>query len=113
MDLVPTLLRNVEAFDGLDLTEHITSGRPVATRTSFWAYKDQLAARREQWKLLIKPNEGLGLPTLPGGPMLFDVVNDPSEKNDVASSQPAIVQRLTEELAAWQARGHNARKAVR
>jgi hypothetical protein len=45
--------------------------------------------------------------------MLFDVVKDPSEKNDVASSQPAIVQRLTEELAAWQARGHTARKAVR
>jgi arylsulfatase A-like enzyme len=113
MDLVPTLLQSAEAFDGVDLTEHITSGKPLATRTSFWAYKDQLAARREQWKLLIKPNEGLGLPTLPGGPMLFDVVKDPSEKNDVASSQPAIVQRLTEEIAAWQARGHTARKAVR
>jgi arylsulfatase A-like enzyme len=112
MDLAPTLLRSAEGFDGVDLTEHITTGKPVGLRTSFWAYKDQLAARREQWKLVIRPNEGLGLPTLPGGPMLFDVVNDPSEKNDVAPSQPAIVQRLTEEIAAWQRRGHTAPNAV-
>lgn len=104
MDLAPTLLRASD-FDGTDLMEHLTKRTPVPERTVFWEYRTQMCARREQWKLVVDPMEGLGKPTIPGT-MLFDVVADPSEKNNVASSQPAIVQRLTEELKAWKARGY-------
>jgi arylsulfatase A-like enzyme len=104
MDLAPTLLRAAD-FDGVDLTEHLTSRKALPERTVFWEYQRQMCARREQWKLVVDATEGLGKPRIPGT-MLFDVVADPSEKNNVAASQPAIVQRLTEELKAWKARGY-------
>lgn len=104
MDLAPTLLR-ATGFDGTDLMDHLMNRKPVAERTVFWEYKTQMCARREQWKLLIDPMEGLGKPTITGT-MLFDLKTDPAEKNDVAASHSEIVQRLTEELKAWKARGY-------
>jgi hypothetical protein len=41
--------------------------------------------------------------------MLFDVIADPSEKNNLAAAQPVIVQKLTEQAAAWKARGYKSR----
>ena len=105
MDIAPTLLRANTGFDGIDLMDHLMTKKSLPERTVFWEYKAQTCARREQWKLVVDPNEGLGKPTIPGV-MLFDIVADPSEKNNVAASQPAIVQRLTEELKAWKARGY-------
>jgi len=37
------------------------------------------------------------LPTL----KLFDLVNDPSEKTDVAAQHPEVVARMTRDLKAW------------
>ena len=39
------------------------------------------------------------LPTL----KLFDLVNDPSEKTDVAAQHPEVVARMTRELKTWRA----------
>jgi hypothetical protein len=33
--------------------------------------------------------------------LLFNVANDPEEKNDIAASQPAIVKELANRLNAW------------
>lgn len=113
MDILPTVLRSagsksIDAYDGTDLTAHLTAKAPLADRTVFWEYKAQTCARQGRWKLLIDPNEGLGKETLKGT-MLFDISADPSEKNDVAASQPVIVQKLTEEANAWKARGYKRR----
>jgi arylsulfatase A-like enzyme len=113
MDILPTILRNagsasIDAYDGVDLTAHLTSKSPLADRTVFWEYKAQTCARQGKWKLLIDPNEGLGKETLKGT-MLFDIGADPSEKNNVAAAQPVIVQKLTEEANAWKARGYKRR----
>ena len=50
MDIVPTVLRNagaasIDAFDGIDLTAHLTS-KPPSDRTVFWEYKAQTARVR-------------------------------------------------------------------
>lgn len=113
MDILPTVLRNagassIDAFDGVDLTAHLSSKAALADRTVFWEYKAQTCARQGNWKLLIDPNEGLGKETIKGT-MLFDIAADPSEKNNVASAQRVIVQKLTEQAAAWKARGYKAR----
>ena len=114
MDLLPTVMRTagtakIESFDGTDLGGHLTAKKPLEERTLFWEYKEQACARRGNWKLLLNPNEGLGFPTLPGS-MLFDLSADPSEKNNLAASNPQMVQTLSEELKAWQNRGHKTRR---
>lgn len=37
------------------------------------------------------------------GYMLFDLINDPSEKNDIAAQHPDIVRRMASTLEAWRA----------
>lgn len=108
MDLAPTLL-GAEGFDGIDLKQHLASLGPLPERTVFWEYKEQVAARQGKWKLLLNPNDGLGMPAVPPATMLFDMASDPFEKQNIAQGQTAIVQKLTEEAKAWQARGHKTR----
>jgi len=110
MDLMPTILRNAggslfEGLDGIDLTSHLRTRSTLPDRAVFWEYKAQTCARQSQWKLLVDPIEGLGMPTVQGT-MLFNVAEDPSEKNNLAGEQPAIVQKLTEQASAWKGRGY-------
>jgi hypothetical protein len=50
----------------------------------------EVAVFRPPWKL-ITSRQGQGT-----APMLFDVVSDPSEKNDLSSQHPEIVEELTQ-----------------
>ena len=36
-----------------------------------------------------------------GSPQLFDLIADPSEKQDLAKCEPGLAKRLAKELAAW------------
>ena len=36
-----------------------------------------------------------------GVPQLFDLIADPSEKQDLAKREPGLAKRLAKELAAW------------
>ncbi len=38
-----------------------------------------------------------------GGPELYDLVDDPSEKKNIAAKRGDIVSRMTKTLNAWQA----------
>ena len=96
---------SIDAFDGIDLTAHLTRQAPVPDRTVFWEYKAQTGARRRQVETGDRSERRSGKGDHPGT-MLFDIMADPSEKNNLAPTQPVIVQKLTEQAAAWKARGY-------
>ncbi len=99
MDLFPTMASLARAnlppgieLDGLDLTNVLTRDAQLPERTVFWEYKNQRAARRGPWKLLIQGNTE----------QLFNLDDDLGEQNDLAPRHPDIVASLGAELAAWE-----------
>jgi len=93
-DLFPTILNVTEVkmaslpnFDGKDVWPALKGGQATEHPIFFMGNKD-VAVFRPPWKL-ITSRQGQG-----ASPMLFDVVSDPSEKNDLSSQHPEIVQEL-------------------
>lgn len=113
IDLAPTLLTiagvpapaDIE-FDGVSMRETLL-GRSTASRTrplffrrppdraSFSGEKHlpDLAVRDGAWKLLCSYDGA--------SPQLYNLDADPSEKNNLAASQAAETDRLTEAVVAW------------
>jgi len=79
-------------------------GRPTArTKPLFWEWRGtavepdwwpRLAVRDGNWKLLMDPNAKRA--------ELYNLANDPGERNDRASSEREHARRLTEMALAWQ-----------
>jgi arylsulfatase A-like enzyme len=95
-DLFPTILdvtgvkmASPPSFDGKDIWPALKEGRTTEHPIFFMGNKE-IAVFRPPWKL-ITSRQGQG-----ASPMLFDVVSDPSEKNDLSSQHPEIVQELTQ-----------------
>jgi arylsulfatase A len=84
-------------FDGIDLLPILTGRAPPAERTFFWRIdrpaRQQKAVRHGDWKYLKDGNVEL----------LFDVRNDPGERNDLYRKHPDIMADLKNRLAAWEA----------
>lgn len=57
------------------------------------------AVRDGDWKLLIFDDAG-NKPRVE----LYDLANDPSEKNDLSEKQPKVVRRLSKELDSWKSK---------
>jgi arylsulfatase A-like enzyme len=103
MDLTATILAASGAIpadaklEGVNLIPLLSNGAKPISRTLFWrvatAGLNQRAVRDGNWKLLVEGNERLHL---------FDVVKDPSEREDLAVSNTAIVRRLRQQIAAWE-----------
>jgi len=102
MDLTATILEAAGAdvrnakLEGIDLLPLLAGRTARVERTLFWriAMKDrqQRAVRSGNWKLL-----------LDGGlQMLFDVVQDPGERDDRAAAHPDIVAKLKPLIEAWE-----------
>ncbi len=104
VDLLPTVARAIGAplpdgrtLDGRDLLPVLT-GADRTGRVEF-LYLNGIAleaARDGRWKLRLNPH--------PGGETaveLYDLVNDPGERWDVAAQQPDIVRRLSERMLAY------------
>jgi uncharacterized sulfatase len=96
IDLMPTLAAagrstlpaNTE-IDGVNLLPY-ASAKPPSTRpheTIFWQSGDYRVVRQGDWKLQITHR--------PARNWLFDLANDPTEKNDLAAANPAKVAELT------------------
>jgi arylsulfatase A-like enzyme len=100
MDLAPTLLHARSPFDGTDITALLRNRTPLPERTLIWEYDGQIAARRGRWKLLTSYREGLG-ESLTQSDWLSDIEADPSETRNLASANPAVVESLKREMAAW------------
>jgi arylsulfatase A-like enzyme len=84
--------------DGVDLMPYLTgtaSGSPH--EYLYWRSLPSWAIRDERWKLLVNASQD-GKSDVE---MLFDLTNDPREKNDLAAAHPEIVERLKIAWRAW------------
>ena len=102
MDLTASILAatGVEAaagrdLDGIHLFPILKGDQLPVEREFFWRFRirsrQQKAVRRGRWKYVRD-----------GADMLFDVVADPGERNDLVYKNPAVVEDLKERLAAWE-----------
>jgi arylsulfatase A-like enzyme len=88
--------------DGIDLLPIAAGTSPVVARDLFWRINQptrvQRAVRSEMWKLIV---DGL---TVQDGihVMLFDLRNDPGERDDLAWRYPARVAELRRKYALWE-----------
>jgi arylsulfatase A-like enzyme len=61
-------------------------------RTLYWTFGSEDAIRRGDWKLRMKSDEIVGL---------YDLANDPGEKNDLSSEHPDMVREMKGQLSVW------------
>ena len=99
-DLMPTILTIVGAkppaglkFDGVDLSGVLLRNESIPPRALFWRDVNEKAVRRGPWKLV----------TQDGRVELFNLIDDPSEKRDLAATETQRVRDLQRELAMWEA----------
>ena len=81
--------------DGRDLVPYLNGTVKTAPHERlFWRTGggQAHAIRDGQWKLIRLQNQS---------PQLYDLTSDIAESTDLASAQPAVVQRLTATLDAW------------
>lgn len=108
LDIFPTLgqLAGVAPPDGNEgqsLLPVFTGKRKRLRDSIFTAYRGvQRAVRGERWKLIVYPRINKI--------QLFDLKNDPAERNDLAADpkHKGEVERLTKRLKAWQKRAGDA-----
>lgn len=98
-DLFPTFMAicnlnpsMIPELDGWNFSEHLFGVSTPLLRTLFWRYRDQRAARSEQWKLLITKQDTT----------LYDLEEDLQESVDVSLQNPEMYQQLLDELAEWE-----------
>jgi arylsulfatase A-like enzyme len=99
MDLLPTLTKlagisipDTLTIDGMDISEVLLSSHKLSDRTLFWKMNDEVAVRKGCWKL-IKIGEQ---PT-----ELYNLDYDIGESNDLAGSEPDILNDLWNEYLTW------------
>jgi len=98
-DLFPTVatisgieLTSSPVLDGVDFSNHLLGADLSLSRTLFWRYRDQRAARSGAWKLLVTKQDTL----------LFNLLEDLQESVDVSTQNPEKLQQLLNELADWE-----------
>ncbi len=94
LDLVPTL-SSIAGF-GKALPDNVIDGKDIGpilfhnkkmTRDLFWSFRGQTAIRRGAWKLI----DG----------ELYNLEQDPSERNNVAERYASVVRKLEKRLSLW------------
>lgn len=100
MDLFPTFAalagaktQNQHPIDGVNLIPLLLENDGLSNRTLFWRKDEQKAARRGPWKLCMIGNSR---------PELYDLVNDPSETDDLLKRRPEIAASLIAEWDRWE-----------
>ena len=78
--------------EGIDLLPIVSGRSPVVERTLFWRSNLGVAVRSGEMKLVM---------TGPGSSFLYNVSEDPGERNDLTNGGQSIVRRLRALLDAW------------
>ena len=98
IDLYPTALSAAgipleEDLPGKDIFSTVTDDADEQTRPLFWEHFGRAAVRRGRYKLVRhRPEEQW---------MLFDLSDDPTEMNDIATEQPDTVRELASLYDEW------------
>ena len=100
MDVTPTVLTAAGLTPPADVDGIALFTSNDAERTLTWEYAGQQAIRRGPWKLVTDPAERLGAPQTPGQ-HLFNLIEDPAETQDLATSEPEVLAQLLEANRAW------------
>jgi arylsulfatase A-like enzyme len=83
-------------YEGINLVPILAGQQPEVERTFFWRAvpnnRNQRAVRRGDWKLVVDTNHTI----------VFNVRQDPGERNDLTNQRPDIVRQLRPLLAAWE-----------
>jgi len=107
MDLLPTFLamadpsgRQPSGIDGQSILP-VVRGDAQPHEYMFWGFNKSRAVRNGDWKLIINP------PQFPGEPVseglwLSNLEADPSERKNLAASEPERVRKLIERIRAWE-----------
>lgn len=108
MDLLPTFcalagvpLPEGRVLDGFDLGPVLRgAGRSPRETVFYYRGTEVYAVRHGSWKahFITQPEYGPGGPARHDPPLLHHLEHDPSEKVDVAASQPAAIARIREIL---------------
>lgn len=106
MDLLPTCLALADAalpekteLDGIDLAPLLFQSKPLPERPYFYYRGDQLfACRLGEWKTHFKTQTGYGQPKaeVHEPALLFHLGRDPSEKRNIASAHPEVLEKIRE-----------------
>ena len=104
MDLTATILAATNTsipaghkLDGIDLLPGLGRPSSIVDRQLFWRIKrprEQRAVRSGRWKLVQDVNDFY----------LFDLANDPGERNDLTAAHPELVRSLSAALDQWEKR---------
>lgn len=94
LDIAGVSLPADRIIDGKDILPTAVSGAPSPHETLFWKIGDQVAARRERWKVILQGRESFE--TDPELPEIFlaDLETDPQETRNLASEQPQILAEM-------------------
>lgn len=105
MDLMPTLVQmaggTVSGVDGRDFRPILNGQANAQHEYLFWMFNKGRAVRNGDWKLILNP------PQFPGDPVpervwLSNLEADPSEKRNLAPSEPERVKQLIERIRQWE-----------
>jgi arylsulfatase A-like enzyme len=100
LDIFPTVaalagVPQAAEHDGVNLTPFLKGEKTSAPHDAlYFRIAGKGAVRQNDWKLVLEPD---------GTPHLFDLINDVSEKHDLASAQPERVKDLIAKWQAWSA----------
>ncbi|MCB1098422.1 MAG: sulfatase [Verrucomicrobiae bacterium] len=109
IDILPTIakltdtqLPNGRKIDGLDVSGLLTAAQTESPRTEFVHYTSQgelEGIRQGRWKLLVKvTKQGKDAEPVPPEMMLFDLLADLGEKENLASAHPDVVELLQKRM---------------
>ncbi len=102
LDITPTLLSylNIDVtydFDGVDILPHMTGVESIRPHEiMYWRRGDDYAIRKGDWKLSWN-DQGKDS----NKKLLFNLAEDPFEKNDLSVQEPDITNELQEIFDAW------------
>jgi arylsulfatase A-like enzyme len=106
LDLLPTCLALADAsvpekttLDGIDLSPLLFQSKPLPERPYFYYRGDQLfACRIGEWKAHFKTQTGYGQPKaeVHEPALLYHLGRDPSEKRNIASAHPEVLEQIRE-----------------